>query len=98
VDWWVCLWRRRLIECQYLWWHPQALEGMGVAATMDYDVPCMNFANFASAKTMRSGSIGNSCRPLFRSKLREAIKYHYADSRRAWAVSGVKELQRRLDI
>ena len=56
------------------------VEGRDVAASMDYDVLCLNFL---SAKTMRSNNIGNSCRALVRSKLHKAIKHHHADSRSA---------------
>ena len=60
------------------------VEGRGIAQVyIDYDVSCLNFVR---AKTMRSGNIGNSCRALFRSKLRKTIKHNYADSRNACEV------------
>jgi hypothetical protein len=61
------------------------VEGRSAAGTMSYDVSCLNFA---SAKTMRSGNSGNTCRPPCRSKLREGIKRHYADPRSAPSAGG----------
>jgi hypothetical protein len=57
----------------------------GVAASMDYDVSCLNFP---SAKKMRSGNIGNSCRAP---KLRKAIKHYHADSRSALSSGQCRE-------
>jgi hypothetical protein len=48
--------------------------------------------NFASAKMMGSGNLGHSRRALFPSKVWDAIKHHYMDSRNAWEVSCGKAL------
>jgi len=47
---------------------------------MDYDVSCLNFA---SAKTTGSGNLVQSCRALFLSKVWDAIKHLYVDSKSA---------------
>jgi hypothetical protein len=60
----------------------------GVAASMDYDVSCLNFP---SGKKMRSGNIGNSCRALVRLKLCKAIKHYHADSRSALSSGQCRE-------
>ena len=57
-------------------------EGRSVAATMDYDFSCLNFA---SGKTMKSRNIGCSCPALFP---RKAIKHRYVDSRSAPGAGG----------
>ena len=70
-------------------------EGRSVAATMDYDFSCLNFA---SGKTMKSRNIGCSCPALFP---RKAIKHRYANSRsapRAARQSGGKAFKRCSDI
>jgi len=54
--------------------------------------------DFASAMSMRSGNIVNSGPALFRSKLGNALKHRYIDSRSAWEVSGGKTFKWCSDI